>query len=176
MPISVMKLQSDAFRIVDLLYDTEGEITEALEAQIEALSLAGAEKAAALYYVRQRIDAEIELLGAEARRLSERRASLTRARERIGELAILLHDAMRGIPGATNAKGHLACGVGGLRLRVQHSKPYLRAPEGIDDWPPELVRERVVREPNKEGAREALEAGRELPGFELRVTPFPVWW
>lgn len=145
----------------DNLLTTSGEMTpEEFEAALSGFIEASTDKLAALRAVNLKLSAQADTYKAEAARLTEaRRASEARA-ERVKSSAYALLCKMR-------EAGEAPVVPGVARIQTNGGKVPLLAPAHIDvsELPEDLVI--IERKPNIDAIRGRLEAGREVPGFQL---------
>jgi hypothetical protein len=152
--------------ILNLLDESQGEITEEFDKQFHALLEEFASKATALNVVHGRVKDELALIDDEIKRLQEYKKGLQNAQRRIKQYAGDLLTSHQEMTGETKIKE-------GRRTLYWMTTTSVVGPANIDDWPEEFVR--VRKEENKAAVKQALKDGREINGFALAETKHAVF-
>lgn len=137
------------------LAENGGELTDELAAQLDAIEEAFDVKAERTALVIRQLQAQAEVVKSEAKRLSDRAASLEKSAASLKEY-LRFHMVTSG---RDVVKGALAT------VRMQQSPPSARCEVPLEDLPPEFVR--VVPESRAFDAKAAIaahKAGQDLPG------------
>ena len=156
---STYEIQRSALAWLEGIEDAEGEITAEADAQLAQLEGAIEEKAAALFYARQRckaMQAEASELASVARAQKER---WTKAEARVMDLLRVLLEARE----ATGGDPKVAGGWGTASIRRTKSLVVADADAVPDSW----MRENVTVSLDKTAITKALKAGESVPGCEL---------
>ena len=138
--------------------ETEEQDDEALFERFKAWIDASGDKFARLHAARSAFLADAAYLKAEAARLTERRRAFDRLAGKMSEYATDLLAAHE----ATTGESKIRTAAFTVYLA---SSERLEGPEDVNDWPAEY--QNTITRPDKAGAKAALKAGQEIPGFEL---------
>ena len=132
----------------DVIRDTLDSLTGALEHKAEAVAA----------YVLN-LEAEAEAVAAAEARLKARRQSLEKR-------AAWLRDYLKTNMEATGIT-EIAASDRTFRVRIRLNPESVELDGSLPDMPPEYMREKIVREPDKASILAALKSGRDVPGARL---------
>lgn len=146
----------------EVLADPDGDVDLELEAALDDFATELGAKVDALAWLRNRERAAAERLRADEVSLAKRRHRHERATERVTALlqrVVEAHESLTGEP----------------RVKTDRATAFLRSstsvdgPPSIDEWPDDLVVERVERRPDRAAAKKRLTAGEQIPGLSLHT-------
>ncbi len=136
--------------------DADGVLDEALEAQLDALGGALAEKVEACGVVMLEMGADESALDGEIKRLQARKKAVTAGRDRLAEYV----RQCLSVAGERKVKG--------TRLTVSlRASTSVQVEVGADQLPETLRRTKIVVEPDKDAIKAALESGATVEGCSL---------
>lgn len=155
----IMSAGQSLARQLDIETEENGELSESTLAMLEAWEKQLTEKADSIIYASRQIDSEAEHYKEEADRLMV----LCTQRKRLAQsLKERVHLAMKAL-GIDSIKGYYKLTVakngGSIPLNIEVP---------VDKLPKEYVAEKVTLLPDQDKIRQALEAGKEVPGCALK--------
>ena len=144
---------------IDIETEENGELSESTLAMLETWENQLTEKADSIIWASRQIDSEAEHYKEEADRLMVLCAQRKRLAQHLKER---VHLAMKAL-GIDNIKGYykLTVAKNGGSIPIEMGVP-------IEKLPKEYVVEKVTLQANLDGIRQALEAGKEVPGCALK--------
>lgn len=156
---STWDLVDQARRLMAVIEEDAGVLTEETEAALAAWVNASEDKIGACVMAARRFDTEAQLLKEEEERLYRRRKALDAARERCRGYAQFMLEELEQMGNEPKVKGPNYTAY----LQTADSLTY---PDDIAQWP--LNWRKTVVSPDKQAASDAMRSGAEMPpGFEV---------
>lgn len=149
--------------LVMTLTEDDGELDARSEALLDSFMSGCGDKLGGLRAMIKRCDANAAYLTTEAKRLTERKASLMKIKERCRGYARDLLEAHESLTGTTKVITPAYTAYLTKRQKVV-------GPEAPEAWPTEWRKETVITKPDRSGALAALKGGAEIDGLTLSTT------